>query len=169
MKSTQPNSNSYSLGRDDFIVSKTDLQGKITYCNQIFMRLAKYSEKELIGMPHSIIRHPDMPRAVFKLLWSRIKKGEEIFAFVKNLSKDGGYYWVFANVTASVDTNGKIIGYYSVRRKPNDKAIKVIDEVYKSMVNLERNSSMEASSEYLNDLLKEKDLSYDELIFSLQE
>lgn len=168
MKRPQPNSNSYSLNTEDFIVSKTDLQGKITYCNKIFMQLAKYSEEELIGKPHSIVRHPDMPKAVFKLLWNRIKKGDEIFAFVKNLSKDGGYYWVFANVTASVDTNGKIIGYYSVRRKPNDEAIKVIGEIYRNMVVLEKNGSMGASSKYLNDLLKKKNMSYDELIFSLQ-
>jgi len=168
MQKIQPNSDRYSLNDDDFIVSKTDLKGRITYCNKIFMQMAKYSEEELIGKPHSIIRHPDMPRAVFKLLWERIEKKEEIFAFVKNISKEGGYYWVFANVTASLDLNGNIIGYYSVRRKPNEEAIKVISEVYKEMIRLERSGGMEASGAYLNDLLKQKGVGYDELISILQ-
>ncbi len=168
MKRPQPTSARYDLGVDDFIVSKTDLQGKITYCNKIFMRLAKYTEEELIGAPHSIIRHPDMPKIVFKLLWDRVKNKEEIFAFVKNLSKDGGYYWVFANVTASLDINGNIVGYYSVRRKPSDEAINVLSDVYANMIELERSGGMEASGKYLNDLLKEKGVSYDELISSLQ-
>ncbi len=168
MQKIQPNSDRYSLNDDDFIVSKTDLKGRITYCNKIFMQMAKYSEEELIGKPHSIIRHPDMPRAVFKLLWERIEKKEEIFAFVKNISKEGGYYWVFTNVTASLDLNGNIIGYYSVRRKPNEEAIKVISEVYKEMIRLERSGGMEASGAYLNDLLKQKGVGYDELISILQ-
>lgn len=168
MQKIQPNSDRYSLNDDDFIVSKTDLKGRITYCNKIFMQMAKYSEEELIGKPHSIVRHPDMPRAVFKLLWERIEKKEEIFAFVKNISKEGGYYWVFANATASLDLNGNIIGYYSVRRKPNEEAIKVISEVYKEMIRLERSGGMEASGAYLNDLLKQKGVGYDELISILQ-
>ena len=156
------------LKEDDFIVSKTDLKGRITYCNQIFMELAKYTEEELLGAPHSIIRHPDMPRVVFKLLWDRIQNKEEIFAYVKNLSKDGGYYWVFANVTASLDTNGNIIGYYSVRRKPSDEGIRVMSEVYAKMIELEKMGGMEASGKYLGEILEAKGMSYDELIANLQ-
>ncbi len=168
MKRPQPTNDRYDLKPNDFIVSKTDLKGKITYCNQIFMQLAKYSEEELIGAPHNIIRHPDMPRIVFKLLWDRIKNKEEIFAFVKNLSKDGGYYWVYANVTASLDKNGNIVGYYSVRRKPSEEGIKVCGDLYAKMLELEKSGGMEASGKFLNDLLKEKGVSYDELIASLQ-
>ena len=163
-----PNSSRYDLKLNDFIVSKTDLKGKITYCNQIFMQLAKYSEEELIGAPHNIVRHPDMPRIVFKLLWERIKSKEEIFAYVKNLSKDGGYYWVYANVTPSVDSNGNLVGYYSVRRKPSDEGIRVCEDLYAKLVEQERRGGMDASSRYLNDLLEEKGASYDELIASLQ-
>jgi PAS domain S-box-containing protein len=163
-----PNQNRYDLKPNDFIVSKTDLKGNITYCNQIFMQLAKYSEEELIGAPHNIIRHPDMPRVVFKLLWDRIKNKEEIFAYVKNLSKDGGYYWVYANVTASLDTNGRIVGYYSVRRKPSETGIEVCSGLYAKLLEEERRGGMEASGKYLNNLLAEKGLSYDELIASLQ-
>jgi len=153
---------------DEFIVSKTDTKGKITYCNEIFMKMAGYEENELLGKPHSIIRHPDMPKVVFKLLWDRINQKEEIFAYVKNLSKDGGYYWVFANVTASVDMRGNIIGHYSVRIKPNEDAVKLMTSVYAQMVDLERTGGMEASLKFLTDLLTEKGVSYDELVISLQ-
>jgi len=103
------------LHNDDFIVSKTDPAGKILYGNRTFIDLSGYTEKELIGCQHNIIRHPDMPRAVFHLLWNAIKAGKEVFAYVKNLSKDGGFYWVFANVSASYDPAGHLLGYYSVR------------------------------------------------------
>ncbi|NOX16487.1 MAG: PAS domain-containing protein [Epsilonproteobacteria bacterium] len=168
MQRPQPTNSRYDLKPNDFIVSKTDLKGKITYCNQIFMQIAKYSEEELIGTPHNIIRHPDMPKIVFKLLWDRIEHKEEIFAFVKNLSKDGGYYWVYANVTASLGINGNIIGYYSVRRKPSEKGIKVCGDLYAKLLEIEKSGGMEASGKFLNDLLKEKGVSYDELVASLQ-
>jgi len=168
MARPKPTTSRYDLKPNDFIVSKTDLKGRITYCNKIFMELAKYSEEELIGAPHNIIRHPDMPRIVFKLLWDRIQNKEEIFAYVKNLSKDGGYYWVYANVTPSLDANGNLIGYYSVRRKPSEEGIRACEGLYASLIDEERRGGMEASSRYLNDLLKEKGVSYDELVASLQ-
>jgi len=157
------------IGLGEFIVSKTDTKGKITYCNEIFIKMSGYKEEELLDKPHNIVRHPDMPKAVFKLLWQRVQNKEEIFAYVKNLSKDGRYYWVFANVTASVDEFGKIIGYYSVRIKPNEQAIKTISSIYSKMIELERGAGVEASMEYLNKLLDEKGVSYDEFIISLQE
>jgi len=91
------------MRKEEFIVSKTDLTGRITYGNRIFIEFSGYSEAELLGAQHNIIRHPDMPRAVFNLLWDTIAQGNEIFAYVKNMSKDGGFYWVFANVTPSYD------------------------------------------------------------------
>ena len=156
------------MGEEDFIVSKTDTKGKITYCNEIFMDMAGATEKELLGKPHNIIRHPDMPRAVFKLLWDRVQNGKEIFAYVKNKSFDGAYYWVYANVTPSFDENGNIIGYYSVRIKPNPTALKVIETVYQKMLELEKTGGMEASTKYLMDLLKEKGVSYDEFVINIQ-
>ena len=163
-----PTSVEKKLGEGDFIVSKTDLKGVITYGNQIFIEMSGYSEQELLGAPHNILRHPDMPKAVFKLLWDRIRNKEEIFAFVKNLSKDGSYYWVFANVTASLDLEGNIIGYYSVRRKPSEKAIEVISGLYRAMLNAEKSGGMEASGKILADLLKEKGTTYDKLVLDLQ-
>lgn len=153
---------------DDFIISKTDTQGKLTYVNKIFMEMAEYSEKELLGKPHNIVRHPDMPRAVFKLLWDRIKNKEEIFAFVVNKTKKGNEYWVYANVTASLDASGKVVGYYSVRRMPNPDAIQKIIPLYKKLTDAEKKGGVEASTKILNDILKEKGMNYDEFIISLQ-
>jgi PAS domain S-box-containing protein len=91
------------LADNEFIISKTDTKGKITYGNRPFNDYSGFSENELLGVQHNIVRHPDMPRAVFKLLWDEVQTGREVFAFVKNLSKDGSFYWVFANVTPSFD------------------------------------------------------------------
>ena len=156
------------MAEDDFIVSKTDTKGRITYCNEIFMDMAGAVESELLGKPHNIIRHPDMPKAVFKLLWERIQNGKEIFAYVKNKTFDGAYYWVYANVTPSYDERGNIIGYYSVRIKPNSKALEIIKPIYQKMLELEKSGGIAASTKYLMDLLKDKGVSYDEFIIAIQ-
>ena len=159
----------HKMDDNDFIVSKTDLRGNITYCNRIFIDMAEYSEEELLGAPHNIIRHKDMPRAVFKLLWDRIQAKQEVFAYVINQTKNKNEYWVFANVTASLDTRGNIIGYYSVRRKPNPKAVEIIKPIYAKMIEAEKRSGVDASLKILTDILEEKGMSYDELIIAIQE
>jgi len=156
------------LDEDDYIVSKTDLKGRITYCNKIFIEISGYSEEELLGAPHSILRHPDMPKIVFKLLWERIQNKKDIFAFVKNLCKDGSFYWVFANVTATVDFNGSIRDYHSVRRKPSREGIKKIEPIYSKLLEEERKGGMEASGAYLQRFLDSSGMDYDSFIFSLQ-
>lgn len=149
------------------IVSKTDLQGKITYGNSYFIEISGYDESELLGAPHNILRHPDMPRVVFKLLWEYIKSGREIFAYVKNKSKHDDFYWVLANVTPSFDLNGNIIGYLSVRRKPKREAIEIVSELYAKLLEVEKSSGMEKSEELLKQILKEKGKSYEEFIFTI--
>jgi PAS domain S-box-containing protein len=152
----------------DFIVSKTDLKGRLTYVNKIFMEMAGYTEEELLGKPHNIVRHPDMPKTVFKLLWDMVQNGEEIFAFVVNKTKNGDAYWVFANVTPSYDVNDRLIGYYSVRRKPSDKALEVIKPLYAQMLTAEKSGGIKAGTDLLNNLLHEKGVSYNELIIDIQ-
>ena len=151
-----------------FLVSKTDLKGRITYCNEPFLKIVGAKQAEVLGKPHNIVRHPDMPRAIFKLLWEHIKDKKEIFAYVKNKSFDGGYYWVFANITASVDDRNNTVGYYSVRRKPNPKAIEVIEPIYQKLLSVEKSGGMDASMKFLTDFLNEKNLSYDEFVNNLQ-
>lgn len=162
------NNNEIKMQENDFIVSKTNAKGIITYCNEIFMHMSDYSENELLGQNHNIIRHPDMPKAAFKLAWDFISSGKEFFAYVKNLRKDGSYYWVFANITADYDSNGKIIGYTSVRRKPNDQAIKTIIPIYSKMLELEKSSGLKASVSYLLKFLEDNNVQYNDLILSLQ-
>jgi PAS domain S-box-containing protein len=168
----QPTQTEKILGEEDFIVSKTDLKGVITYGNRIFIEISGYSERELLGAPHSILRHPDMPRVVFKLLWDTLQAKQEICAFVKNLAKDGSFYWVFANITPSLDSNGSLIGYFSVRRKPRPEAIQVVSGLYQVMLAAEKKAGdgqagMKASAAILNQLLEQKGVSYGEFIFGL--
>lgn len=155
----------------DFIVSKTDLKGRITYGNRTFIEYSGYSEAELLGKPHNIIRHPDMPRGVFKYLWDTLAEGRECFAYVKNLAKDGSFYWVFANVTPSRDEAGQVIGYFSVRRKPKPAALQVMDEVYRAMLAEEQRAgprdAMDASLAWLSGALASKETDYERFILSL--
>lgn len=159
------------LAEDDLIISKTDIIGKITYANRTFMRIAQLNENELIGVQHNVIRHPDMPRAAFKALWETLAAGQEYFGYVKNICKDGGFYWVMANITPDYDNHGNLIGYFSVRRKPSRESIAAVIPIYKEMVKIESQySPKEAllhSGNYLNDLLAEQNLTYNEFIFSL--
>lgn len=109
-----------------------------------------------------------MPKIIFKLLWEEISSKREIFAYVKNMSKDGGFYWVYANVTASLNEKGNIIGYYSVRRKASSKALDIIKPLYEKLLSLEKSGGMNASYKYLVELLKEKGVKYDEFSNNLQ-
>ena len=156
---------------EDFIVSKTDTKGIITYGNPIFIEFSGYSEAELIGTQHNIIRHPDMPRAAFKLAWDTIQAGQEFFAYVKNMSKDGSYYWVFAHITPDFDQRGRIIGYTSVRRCPKRSAIEALTPVYRQMLVAEQaagaRDAIAAGTKVLLDLLNQKDMSYEALVFAL--
>jgi PAS domain S-box-containing protein len=168
----QPTQHEKVLGDDDFIVSKTDLKGIITYGNRTFIQMSGYSEDELLGSPHNILRHPDMPRVVFKLLWDTIQARREISAYVKNLAKDGSFYWVWANVTPSFDRAGSLIGYYSVRRKPRPEAIQVVDGLYRTLLEAERKAGdgqagLKASLAILNQTLEQKGMSYEVFVFGL--
>jgi len=160
--------NEKQLGESDFIVSKTDTNGKIIYCNEIFARMAGYPPADLIGANHNIIRHPDMPRIAFKLVWDLIKAKKEFFGFVKNLSADGGYYWVFAYITADLDQSGNIISYTSVRRKPPQSAIDIITPIYKLLKDAEQSGGMDAAAKILNDLLAQHKMDYSEFVINLQ-
>jgi len=114
------------------IVSTTDTEGVITHVNRSFVEMSGYEEEELIGAPHSILRHPDMPPAAFKDLWDTVNKGVKWQGFVKNLRKDGGYYWVKATVIPNV-RNGEVMGYTSVRRKPSRTKVEECIKLYPTL------------------------------------
>ena len=157
---------------NDFIVSKTDTKGFITYCNRVFVDMAGWSRRELIGANHNIIRHPDMPKIAFKIAWDLISSKQEFFGFVKNLRKDGGYYWVLAYITADEDLNGNIIGYTSFRKKPSRKAIETLTPIYRALLEAEKSGGMDASYKLLKDTLNATDENviekYNSLVFNLQ-
>ena len=159
------------MREDDFLVSKTDLKGRITYGNRIFIEFSGYSEAELLGAQHNIVRHPDMPRGVFKFLWDTLQAKQECFAYVKNRSKDGGFYWVFANVTPSYAADGKVDGYFSVRRKPRASAIAAVTGLYRQMLEEENRVGSKdacgASLALLNNALAQQGVSYESFILSI--
>jgi len=160
------------MKENDFIVSKTDTKGFITYCNRIFVEMAGWSRRELIGANHNIIRHPHMPKIAFKIAWDLIQSKQEFFGFVKNLRKDGGYYWVLAYITPDLDLNGNIIGYTSFRKKPSRKGIEFLEPLYLQLVEAEKTGGMTASYEMLKEVLQANDENvvkkYHELVFNLQ-
>ena len=156
----------------ELIVSKTDLKGRITYANDVFLRLAKYPRAEVIGAPHSLIRHPEMPRCVFKLLWDTIQTKKELFAYIVNMARDGDHYWVFAHVTPTFDANRNIVGFHSNRRKPDNAQLEKIKPIYARLLAEEnrhdsRKDGMHRGHDMLVDMLKGKGLDYDEFVFSL--
>ena len=159
------------MRENDFIVSKTNAKGIITYGNPIFIEFSGYTEEELLGSQHNIIRHPDMPRAAFKLVWDTIQSGKEFFGYVKNMSKDGGFYWVFTHITPDFDQQRNIVGYTSVRRYPRREAIAKIEPLYRQMLQAEKNAgardAIAAGTQVLVDLLKQTGMGYEELVFSL--
>lgn len=157
------------LGEEDFIVSKTDPKGRILYANRIFIALSGYAERELLGVQHNLIRHPDMPRAVFKLLWDTIASGQEFIGYVKNLAKDGSYYWVLATVTPDFDAQRQIIGFTSVRRKPRNTATASAAALYRTMRTAEQTAgsrdAISAGSAVLHEAMKGK--SYEQFVLAL--
>ena len=166
-----PTQHEVVLDDSDIIVSKTDLKGRITYANRVFMRISNYPEKDLLFKQHNIVRHPDMPRGAFKLLWDTIEARQEFFAYVKNLTSEGHFYWVFANVTPDMDEQGRVVGYFSVQRKPKPSAVATIQPVYQEMLEVERQAgpakAPAASTSFLSEKLKSLGTTYDRFILGL--
>lgn len=160
------------FGEDEIIVSKTDLNGRITYVNDVFLRVSGFDEAEVIGQPHSMIRYPDMPRAVFKLLWETIESGSEIFAYVCNMCKNGDHYWVLAHVTPTKNARGEIIGFHSNRRVPDRTALSAVQDVYEALLAEERRHAdprkgLEASTRLFTTLLEKAGKGYEEYVWSI--
>lgn len=169
----QPSGRERHFKPDELIVSKTDLKGHITYANEVFLRLSDYSEGDVLGKPHALIRHPDMPRCIFKLLWDRISSGHEIFAYVVNMASNGDHYWVYAHVTPTFDEKHNVVGYHSNRRVPDPKVLsEKIIPLYAELRKIEdsvpnRKDSMNAAFAALEKKLSDMGLSYDRFVQSL--
>ncbi|MCG7871467.1 MAG: PAS domain-containing protein [Candidatus Thiodiazotropha lotti] len=169
----QPTNREVLVSERDFIVSKTDTKGRIVYANRLFMKISGYREAELLGKQHNLLRHPDMPRGVFHLLWSKIMQGHECFAYIKNLCKNGDHYWVLANVTPDYDPMDQIIGYFSVRRKPSREAVDYFNGLYQQMLSTETRAgpknAVTASTELLNQAINDQGFeNYETFVFGHQ-
>jgi len=156
MQKPTPIDQEIQLDPKKYIISETDAKGKITYCNDYFMEVSGYSEEELLGKAHNIVRHPDTPKVVFKLLWETISKGKNINAVVKNMAKDGRYYWIFTEFEARRDEKGEIIGYRADRKSISPHILEIIAELYAELLKIEERDDVEASEKYLIEFLKEK-------------
>lgn len=166
-----PTGRERTFSEHEIIVSKTDREGRITYANDVFLRISGYSEAETIGQPHSLIRHPDMPRCVFRLLWETIAGGKEIFAYVKNMASNGDHYWVLAHVTPTLSSAGEITGYHSNRRTPQRGALAIIEPLYRELLAEERKEpskarQIERSAKVLDASVARTGLSYDAFMFA---
>ncbi len=170
MKHSEPRNEEIELRNNVYIESDTDPKGIITYANDYFAEISGYAPEELIGQPHNIVRHPDMPRILFKILWDRLKAGENFVAAVKNLAKDGRYYWVFTDFETVRDETGKTVGYKAIRKKISHHVTDLLDPLYKKLVEIEKEGGMEASEHYLNAFLKEHgdDITVDNLLENIQ-
>jgi len=155
------------LNNKKIIVSKTDKHGKIQYVNKYFCEVSSYEEEEVIGVPHSILRHPDMPQAVFYLMWQSIQKGNNITAVVKNLAKTGEYYWVTTDFEIIRDNNNEIKEYIAYRRPASKMAISGVEELYEKLLHIEKKSGMEQSLLYLQGFLDVRHVTYQKLMEEL--
>lgn len=172
VEAVAPTGRAVTFPLDDIIVSKTDLKGRITYANRVFIEVSGYTEEELLGAPHNIIRHPDMPGCVFAFLWDTIAAGHEVFAYVVNMARSGDHYWVHAHVTPTFDANGRIIGYHSNRRVPRPEAVAKVEPLYAALRAEEakypvRRDAVAAGMALLGSTLEGMGLTYEEFVWRL--
>jgi len=159
-----PIDNEISIPENDEIISITDPKGIITDTNEVFTRISGYKAEELIGVSHNVIRHPDMPKIMFKILWDRIKDKENIMAVVKNLAKDGSYYWVLTDFVTTVDKDRNVLHYTAYRKPINQKVKDAVIPLYKALCAIEELGGMELSERFLTDYFKMLGMTYDEMI-----
>ncbi len=163
----QPKNEEIVVSPKKTIVSRTDKKGIIQFANDYFMDIAGYNEKELYGQPHNVIRHPDMPKIIFKLLWDNLKQGKDMRAIIKNLAKDGRYYWVITNFHTLRDKDGNITGYYARRKAVPQYVKEEIEKLYSTLKEIEEKGGMEASEKYLNEWLAKHNTSFQDYVESL--
>ena len=162
----KPINNEIILDPSKVIMSKTDYKGVIQYANEYFMTICGYEEYELMGKPHNVIRHPDMPKVIFKFMWERLHKGENIYAIVKNLAKDGSYYWVMTTFETTYDEDGDILAHYARRKAVPIEARKTFEDLYKRIIKIE-NQNEEVAEKYFYGFIEDSGKTYDELFLSI--
>ncbi|MGE4295541.1 MAG: PAS domain-containing protein [Campylobacterales bacterium] len=152
------------------IISKTDRKGIVLSGNDTFWEISGFREAELVGRPHNLLRHADMPRVAFKLLWDKLKAGYEVRAFVKNRAKNGDYYWVYASVQPSINRKtGLVEGYYSIRKRARPEAVEQIAGIYEKLLMTERmDGNLKGAIGLLKSVLDAKESKFNDLMAKLQ-
>jgi PAS domain S-box-containing protein len=150
------------------IISKTDLVGTIEYVNDVFTDVSGYEDSEIVSKPHNTIRHPDMPKAFFKLMWENIKVGNQFHGIIKNLAKSGRYYWAITNFEYTKDAKGNITNYVAKRKAvPQEVITKHIEPLYKKVLSIEKASGDVAGEKYLIGYLEDMGVSYVDYVTNL--
>jgi len=162
-----PKDKEIAIGSKEFLVSKTDQYGNILYVNEYFTKISGYVESEVIGVPHNILRHPDMPAAIFFLMWQQLKKGENITALVKNLAKDGRYYWVTTDFEMHTDFSTNEKTFIAFRRRASRKVVDKLEPLYEHLLYVEKKHGLESSLRYLQGFLEERHQTFEEYMDSL--
>ena len=150
------------------IISKTDELGNIKSGNDYFFELSGYDQEQCLGKPHNILRHPDMPKLVFRLLWTKLHAKQKVNAFVKNRTKNGDYYWVYATVIPVLDRDGNVVNYHSIRKASNPDAISLITPLYEKLNELERVEGPDASKTHLKEFLDTTPMKFNDLMSRMQ-
>ena len=150
------------------LISETDVKGTITNVNDVFCAVAHYSASELIGQPHNLIRHPDMPKLIFKLLWDNLKVGNNFVGVIKNLAKTGEYYWVVTDFEMRRDAMGNITHYIGRRKSVPEAAINnYLAPFYESLLKMEKIGGVELSSRFFKNYLTKQGKDYIDFVISI--
>ncbi len=157
------------IGSRDILVTKTDHAGVIDYGNESFIEKSGYSKEEIIGQNHNLIRHPDMPKVIFYLMWKSIKKRKNFTAILKNLAKNGSYYWVVTDFKTKEDYSGAIESHIAYRRAVAKSALEIIEPLYNTLLRIENDHGLTASLQYLNRYILERNGDYDTFIDNILE
>lgn len=166
----EPIDKEVSWDKTRIIMSKTDAKGYIEYANEAFIDVSGYEDYELMGEPQNIVRHPDMPKVVFKILWDNLKKGNNFHAIIKNMAKNGRYYWVMTDFEVTKNDKGMITNYFGRRKSvPTDVVFKHLEPLYKRLLQIENTTGVEASEKYLIGFLEERQQDYVGFVQSIME
>jgi len=146
------------------IISRTDLEGNIIYYNPTFSEVNGFQGSYLIHKPHNIIRHPDMPKTIFKIVWSIIEQGLPIQAVLKNKTNDGKYYWTLMSWKVQKDRENNVISYVAHGKQAPDHVIKTIEPLYKLMLDIEKEHGIDVALDYLHAHLEEEGVTYSQYL-----
>ena len=167
MKKRKKEKSEIRCATQQVLISRTDLEGNLIYYNPTFLEINGYKGVSLIHKPHNILRHPDMPKTIFRIIWSIIEQGLPIQALIKNKTNDGKYYWALINWKVQKDKRNKIISYVAYARQAPNAAIKKIEPLYNEMLKIEKEHDIDSALAYLHGYLDEEELTYSQYMKKL--